>query len=91
MQLTAAVTLLTGYRNGTLDVSDLEVAQARRIVEEAGYEWQHGYDASLGGGPLGWRLVKPSGDRQLETLRLLAVWSSGVVGAACLVIEYVIN
>ena len=28
---------------------------------------------------------------QLETLRLLAVWSSGVVGAACLVIEYVLN
>jgi hypothetical protein len=28
---------------------------------------------------------------QLETLRLLAVWNSGIVGAACLVIEYVIN
>ena len=28
---------------------------------------------------------------QLETLRLIAVWSSGIVGAACLLIEYVIN
>lgn len=28
---------------------------------------------------------------QLETLRLLAVWSSGIVGAVCLIIEYVLN
>lgn len=91
MQIDDAVTLLTGYRNGILDVADAQVAQARRIVEQAGYEWQHGYDTSLGGGPLGWRLVKPAGDGQLETLRLLAVWSSGIVGAVCLIIEYVIN
>jgi hypothetical protein len=61
MTIEEAIELLTTYRNGWIDseLFDLsQVDEARQVTHNAGYEWAHGYDSSLGGGPLGWKLIK---------------------------------